>query len=424
MRRPAWVAFLFWFLSLFAAVNTGRALLYNTFYVLTILLVGSWLWAWLNVNWLSLERYTRARRSQVGKLTEEQFEVRNRSHLPKLWLEIRDHSTLPGHYPSRVVSSLGGHKSYSWMVRTPCYRRGEYRLGPLTLRSGDPLGIFEHIKFIPQVSNIIIYPATIPLHNFHLPEGRIPGGEATRRRTHYLTTNVSTVRDYAPGDSFNRIHWRTTARTGRLMVKEFELDPTSDIWLILDVDPTHHLAQPWSLPPLDGRPAVLWTERNTRLELIPATIEYAVTAAASVAQRYLTERRAVGLITYTNHRTVIQCDRGKRQLTKILELLAVIEPVGTLPLDRLLSAEGHFLDRSSTIIVITPSTDSAWITALHELNRRGIKSTVILIAADTFGPAPSHRTTVARLWASNISVYTLQKGDELNAALSVYARPT
>lgn len=423
MRRPAWIAALFWALSLFAALNTGRELLYNTFYMLTVLLLGSWLWAWLNVNGISLERYTRARRSQVGKLAEEQFDVRNRSRLPKLWLEIRDHSTLPGHHPSRVVSSLGGHKHYSWLVRTPCYRRGEYRLGPLTLRSGDPLGIFELSKYIPQVSNIIIYPATVPLPGFHLPEGQIPGGEATRRRTHYLTTNVATVRDYVPGDSFNRIHWRSTAHTGRLMVKEFELDPTSDIWLILDVDSTHHLAQPWTLPEENNRPAVLWSERTTHLELIPSTIEYAVTAAASLAQRYLRARRAVGLLTHTDHRTIIQCDRGERQLSKMLELLAVIEPTGILPLDRLLTAEGHYLDRSSTIIVITPSTDSAWITALNELNRRGIKSVVILIAADTFGPAPNHKKMVAQLWASNIPVYTIQKGDELGAALATYARP-
>jgi hypothetical protein len=55
--------------------------------------------------------------------------------------------------------------------------------------------------------------------------GLLSGGEALRRRTHYVTTNASGVRDYAPGDSFSRIHWRSTARRNRLIVKEFELDP-------------------------------------------------------------------------------------------------------------------------------------------------------------------------------------------------------
>ena len=43
------------------------------------------------------------------------------------------------------------------------------------------------------------------------------------------------MREYRPGDAFNRIHWPTTARTNRLMVREFELDPTVDVWIVLDL---------------------------------------------------------------------------------------------------------------------------------------------------------------------------------------------
>ena len=82
---------------------------------------------------------------------------------------------------------------------------------------------------------MIVYPATIELPAFAQPLGQLPGGEVMRRRTHYVTTNVAGVREYAPGDSFNRIHWPLTARAGRLIVKEFELDPTADIWLFLDM---------------------------------------------------------------------------------------------------------------------------------------------------------------------------------------------
>ncbi|MCP4169057.1 MAG: DUF58 domain-containing protein [Chloroflexi bacterium] len=423
MRRTTWIALLVWVISLIAALNTGRDLLYNTFYMITIVLVASWVWAWFNVNWIGLGRFTRARRSQVGKLAEEQFEVVNRSRLPKLWLEIRDHSTLPGHHPSRVVSSLGGRKKRNWIIRTPCYRRGRYQLGPLSLRSGDPLGIFELQRLLPQTSSILVYPATVDVHGFQLPEGQVPGGEATRHRTHYMTTNVATVRDYVPGDSFNRIHWRSTARTGRLIVKEFELDPTSDIWLVLDIDPAWHFAQPWTPPDDYGRPAVLWGDRAETFELIPSTIEYAVTAAASLARRYLTERRAVGLITYTDQREILQADRGERQLNKILETLAVLEPTGRLPFDRVLLAEGGYLDRSSTIIAITPSTDRNWVTSVRELGRRGVKSTAIMIAADTFGDAPPYGQTVAELWGSNIPTYLMRNGYPVSAALSQFARP-
>ncbi len=424
MRRNTWIALAVWLLSLIAALNTGRDLLYNTFYLITILLAGSWLWAWLNVNWLSLGRFTRARRSQVGKFAEEQFDLTNRSRLPKLWLEVKDHSTLPGHHPSRVVSSLGGRKRQSWFIRTPCFRRGRYMLGPLTLRSGDPLGIFEHRRTLPQTSSILVYPATVPVHGFRLPEGMAPGGEAARHRTHYVTTNVATVRDYAPGDSFGRIHWRSTARTGRLIVKEFELDPTSDIWIVVDLDSIWHAALPWEPPPDLDRPAVLWGDSATRFELIPATVEYAVTAAASLASHYLTQRRAVGLISYTGHRELIQPDRGERQLNKILETLAVLEPQQGVPaFDRILTAEGSFLGRTSTLIAITPSNDRNWVLALREVNRRGVRSTAILVAADTFGAPNRHDRTLAELWANNIPSYVLRRGDPITSALAHFARP-
>ena len=79
----------------------------------------------------------------------------------------------------------------------------------------------------------MVYPPTYPLPGFSPPVGQVSGGDALRRRTHYVTTNVAGVRDYVPGDSFNRIHWPSTARTNRLIVKEFELDPLSDVWLML-----------------------------------------------------------------------------------------------------------------------------------------------------------------------------------------------
>ncbi len=63
----------------------------------------------------------------------------------------------------------------------------------------------------------------------------LSGGEARHRRTYQLTSNVAGVRDYVHGDSLNRIHWPSSARAGRLIAKEFELDPTADIWLYLDL---------------------------------------------------------------------------------------------------------------------------------------------------------------------------------------------
>ena len=139
MMRRLWGILIGWLLSLAFALNTGRDLAWNIFYLITATILLSALWAYTNVNWVRVGRFTRARRAQVGKLAEEQFEVRNLSRLPKLWLEVRDFSTLPGHHASHVVSSLGGQRRQRWMVRTVCQQGGRFMLGPLTLSSGDPL---------------------------------------------------------------------------------------------------------------------------------------------------------------------------------------------------------------------------------------------------------------------------------------------
>jgi uncharacterized protein (DUF58 family) len=158
-------------------------------------------------------------RSQVGKYFEETLELTNRSRWPKLWVEVHDFSDLPGHHVSRVVNSLGRHSTSRWQVRTLCRRRGRFQLGPITLTSGDPLGIFRFTRQLPDSGTLVISPATLPIPEFSPPTGYLPGGEAVHRRTPYVTSSVSGIRDYVPGDSFNRIHWPSTARTGRLVLQ-------------------------------------------------------------------------------------------------------------------------------------------------------------------------------------------------------------
>jgi uncharacterized protein (DUF58 family) len=240
------IVLLLWVLVAAGAILTHQDTLYNLWYLLTALLVVSFLWAWAGIRWVKVERQTRTTRSQVGKSLEERLIVTNLGILPKLWLEVRDHSTLPEHQVSRVISPLGGRKSYSKLLRTRCQQRGRFSLGPITVTSGDPFGLFRMSRKLeePPQAALIVYPATVDVPTFAPLIGFLPGGDTMRRRTSYVTTNVSGVREYAPGDSFNRIHWPSTARTGRLISKEFELDPTADIWLFLDLERDVQLEAP------------------------------------------------------------------------------------------------------------------------------------------------------------------------------------
>jgi len=413
MERRRTALYLIIGISLLAGLITGRTFFFNVTYAFAGLLVFALLWSWSGANWLRLARQTRARRAQVGRYMEERFTIRNTSVLPKLWLEIYDNSTLPGHRASHVLSNLGTQSTAMWSVRTLCVRRGEFMLGPLRIVAGDPFGLFEVERKISATSRLVVYPATVPIPDFALPTGLLPGGDAVRRRTHYITTNASGVRDYVPGDSINRIHWRSTARRDRLMVKEFELDPLADIWLMMDGDRTVHVGD---YAPSDAEAEKLPWE-TTQMTLPPVTEEYAVTIAASLAHYFLEKDRSVGLATNSQTDEVIQVDRGPRQLTKILETLAVVRAGGGMPFEQLLTIEGDHLPRGSTVIAITPSTREGWLGAVQRLTRRGLRVIAVLIDPESFGGRPGMRLIASRLAMNGIPTYMVNKDDNLSAVL-------
>ncbi len=402
------------------ALNSGRDLAFNLAYLLTGILALSYGWAWSSIRFLSLRRITRARRSQVGLFFEESFEVRNLGRLPKLWLEVQDHSTLPFHQVSRVVSNLGGKSRHRWQVRTLCQQRGVFRLGPLTLRSGDPLGLFLVEKHLPPINHLVVYPMTVPLRTFQPPIADLAGGEALRRRTHYLTTNVAGIREYAPGDSFNRIHWLSTARTGRLMTKEFELDPTADVWIFLDLNQYVAVELPWQpTRPEQGLFALLDRPNGKRpsVELPPSTTEYAVAVAASVARYFLLKGRAVGLISHGHRRQLLQTDRGERQLTKILELLARVQADGYVPFAQLLVTDGVRLNRNDTILAVSPDPRPDWARSLREMRRRGVQSIAVSIDGASFGSPLQPTGLLHELELAGIPTYKVSRGQRIQDAL-------
>ena len=408
------------FLCLIGALVNGHYMFYQLTYSLVVMLLLSLFWAWTGVGWIRFSRQTRVRRAQVGKPLDERLAVRNTSRLPKLWLEVNDRSDLPGHHASFVVSNLAAGADRGWNVRTTCQERGRFTLGPVTLTSGDPFGLFRISRKIPATSTVVVYPATVNLRMFPLPIGRLPGGDALRRRTHYITTNASGVREYVPGDGFSRIHWPSTARRDRLIVKEFELDPLSDVWVVVDMHrDVHHDAgvQEWrrQLQEIDRLPP--WSRKPRRVELPPSTEEYAVTAAASIAQYFLRHDRALGLVAVGQRREVIQADRGERQLNKILETLAVLHAQGSFPLRDVLTAEAMGLPRGTTLVIVSSSVDTRWAVAARHLDRTGLQVVAVLIDPQSFGGPPGIGTVATQFMMTAIPAYVIRKGDAMEEVL-------
>ncbi|MDE3088530.1 MAG: DUF58 domain-containing protein [Chloroflexota bacterium] len=414
-----WALVIAWFIVTGFAYQTGRDIFFRFSYLLLGVEVFSFLWAAYSVATFRLERHLITPRTQVGRVAEERFLVHNTGRFAKIWIEIRDESELKSHRVSRVLNALAAGVRWSWSARTLCRRRGRFRLGPITVAGGDPFGLFVFQRRLPNTTTAItIHPATVDLPTFATPMGQLPGGDTLRRRTHHTTTNVAGTREYAPGDSFNRIHWRSTARMERLIVKEFELDPAADVWVFLDMERSVQAGQ-WQEDAWDQRDlAQLWFGERRAMRLPPNTEEYVVAIAASVAKYFLRQQRAVGFVGYGHQHEIVQPDRGERQLNRLLEVLAVLRAEGGIRFGHVLGVEAARLGRNNTLVAVTPSAETSWVKSLRETKRRGLRTIAVIADPNTFGGHGDTAGAAAELEASGIPTYVVREGDDLQAVLA------
>jgi uncharacterized protein (DUF58 family) len=416
--RRVWLLIARWAVLANLAVQTNRDIFFRLSYLIIIVVAVSLVWAFYSVQSFRLERHLVTPRSQVGRMAEELFYATSTGRLPKLWIELYDAGNLPGHPVSRVLSAMAPRTRYSWSVRSLCRLRGRFQMGPITISSGDPFGLFVFQRTVPDTQrSIVIYPMTVDLPAFAPTLGQLRGGDARQQRTHFVTTNAAGTREYAPGDSFNRIHWPSSARHDRLIVKEFDLDPTADVWILLDMEHGIHTGSWWEQAWYERELTDLWMhDRVTKLA--PNTEEYSVTAAASLAKYYLDKQRAVGLSASNRAHAFAQPDRGERQLSRLLEMLAVVESDGNQPFASLLAEQTARLSRNITLVLITPSSESDWIRFAQDARRRGLHLIVVLIDASSFGIHTEFSPIIGELAASGITAYTVRQGDDLRAALA------
>lgn len=404
---------------LVALAITGSEVYSRLSYLWGFLLAGSWAWASLALRGLELVRTPRIKRGHLGQIFEERYEIHNPRLIPRLWVEVRDLSTLPGSRGSHVVTLIGGRQRRSYLARSRLVQRGIFPLGPTILGSGDPFGLFPVERQFPVQDSLLVYPLMVEVRDFPNPAGLLTGGEALRRRTHYITANAAGVREYEPGDSFNRIHWPTTVRRDKLMVKEFELDPLADIWIFVDAEKAVQAARPYSPPDLAKN--IFLHEKDKEVGLPPSTEEYAASAAASLARYFLGRRRAVGLVASGQTHAVLPPDRGGRQLGKILEALALLRAQGTLPFSALVNAQAQHISRGSTVLLITSSVRLQVALTVDLLLRRGLRPIVVLIDLEAFGGAPGSRQLAETIESVGVPVRLVNPEEGLEAGLKIPA---
>lgn len=374
------------------ATGTGHWVFYRATYVLGALVPICLIWARLNLSGLDVSVERGADRLQVGQVAQATIRIASRSVFTKLWLQVEDKTDMPG-LPARTIVTVPAKSKRNWKIGITCERRGAYTVGPVRVTTGDPFGLFRFSREYGEAQPVLVLPRAEELPYFWSPIAQLPGEGVVRKRTHYVTPNAAGVREYYPGDSLNRIHWRSTARLGRLMVKTFEMDPTSNIWVVLDM---HAGAQAG--------------EGNDSTE------EYSVRVATSLANHFLQADRLLGLMAHGQEKLTLDPARGSKQYGRILETLAMAKADGEAPISEMLASEARTFGRNTTLILITSSRDEPWLAAVQEIIQHGTRVAVVFVDPESFGGEPSDQM-IATLNATGVLTYVVRLGSDIGLTL-------
>jgi Protein of unknown function DUF58 len=210
---------------------------------------------------LACSRSLEPHRVPVGANARVVLRLQNMSRLPTGTLLLEDR--LPyalGSRPRVVLERLGAHQASSVGYTVRADVRGRYEVGPLVVRLTDPFGLCELTRSFPSVDRLTVIPQVVPLTTVRLAGEYAGTGESRSRSVAVHGEDDAATREYRHGDDLRKVHWRSTARTGELMVRREE--------------------QPW-----ESRATVVLDTRSHahRGEGPTASFEWAVSAAASIA---------------------------------------------------------------------------------------------------------------------------------------------
>ena len=356
----------------------------------TILLAGlggawliGYLWARSLIRGLRFVREMRFGWAQVGDRLEERFTIINYGWAPALWVEVLDHSTLPD-YQASSVRFVGRRDSTRWQSDGICTRRGLFTLGPTSLRTGDPFGLYAVSLHYSESATLLVTPPILPLPTIEVaPGGRAGAGRRHRTETLERTVSSASVQEYRPGDSLRWIHWPTSAHRDDLFVRIFDNTPASDWWIFLDLDQRVNIGQGWD-----------------------STEEHGVMLAASLAGRGLGAGRAVGMVTHGEDLVWLSPQKGDGQRLAILRALALVT-AGSRPLVELLERVWPTSGQRASVIIITPAVEGDWFEALWTLVQKGAVPTVLLLDPVSFGGSGDASGMLALLSGLGVACYVI-----------------
>ncbi len=353
---------------------------------LTLLVIAAISRSWnaLSLFGLHYRRQFSETRAFMGETIALTLEVRNQKFLPLTWLHVSDvfSATLPLQ-ESRIdfnrSSNLGEFRSF-WILGAfqrvtrhftiECTHRGYHSYGPATLRTGDGFGLFDSRATLPGEQRIIVYPRIYSAAELRIPAKNPFGKRKSERRLFEDPLRTQGIREWQPGDSLKRVHWKATARHRQLLSRLYEPSEEPQTLIFLNVA----------------------TMRRHWQGVYPELLERTISVAGSLAALSLEQRTPTGLIANgafpgSDQPLRLLPGRGADQLTRILEMLAAVNSFASRPIEDHLLRESPRLPWGATIVVVTAIVYDELLLALADLRKAG--RVVVLFTLAEAPPEPA-----------------------------------
>ncbi|MCM3571285.1 DUF58 domain-containing protein [Neobacillus mesonae] len=278
--------------------------------------------------------------------------------------------------------------SYEYIVKE--LPRGEHFFHTFTVKTGDPLGLFEKERDFSSEGKIIVYPPYTEMLYRPFENQYDQGLTASRERVQRDTSMTVGVREYRPGDRFSWINWKATAKRNEFMTKEFEQRQSHDVFVVMDC-------------------------------MADRRFETVVSFTTSLLRAILKRGAQAGLLTNSNEKASFPIMGGERHLHQLFYQLAKIEAKSNTPLDKVLAMDGSFVQQTVSIMLVTANLTKSLIEKSSFLGQRKGTITLFLIKEKMELPTDGERSLMAISAARGVRVVLVHEGD-FTAAFSEVAR--
>jgi uncharacterized protein (DUF58 family) len=378
----------FFFLSLFFAagvlLRAPLVVLFST--ALAVILGIMYWWQKHALDGVTYRRRFHYTRGFPGEQVRLRLEVENLKLLPISWLKVLDpwpravgpdnEAILsPSHIPDQgFLVHIFSLRWYERLQRTYTLlfrKRGVYRVGPVSLTSGDFFGVYEQSEAHGTQERLSVFPALLPASELDLAAEDPFGERKSRRRLYEDPNRPMGVREYHPEDGFRKVHWPATARTGQLQVKVYQPTSTPVLVVCLNVST---FARPW-----EG--------------VYPELLEHLLSVTATLVTQGFERGYRVGLISngcLSNSDQPFRIPPGRTpdQLGHLLTALAGVTAITALPFERFLVREVPRLPYGATLVIVTALLSSELAETLLKLKRHERSITLISLAKEKPGSIP------------------------------------